>query len=337
MKLSVPFIPYEKYTNFLKNETLNIESVYFSLFSGPILDSRMRFRQVGITDLAAGLKDLGPVKKYCLLNSRFIHPGLYHDSVFLNQTLDQLECLVMNSGITGIVFSDAYLLTALSKTKREIIPCLEAVPGINCMIDCAQKAFCFFDMIEQTNFKQPGKIVLDRSLNRDRTSLEKTSTEIKKKAGNIKIELLANEGCIYHCPFKFTHDAQISLANTGFAPDQTFQTNQTVGCHAYFLKTPAAFFKSPFIRPEDIHAYSQTADTIKLCGRTLGLNFLFNCPTRVTCWISWMPHPGCLTSIILITKNLILIFIPWYQAVQRIAKIVRYAVTFFPKQQKRHR
>lgn len=277
MKLSVPFIPDEKYTNFLKNETMNIESVYFSLFSGPILDARMRFRPVSLDTLAAGLQTLGPVKKYCLLNSRFIHPGLYHDSVFLNQTLDQLECLVLNAGITGIVFSDAYLLAALSATKRQIIHRLEAVPGINCMIDSSQKAFAFFELIEQTGFNQPGKLVLDRSLNRDRPALEKASRQIKQKAKNIKIELLANEGCIYHCPFKLAHDAQISLANTGLCPNQTFQTNQVMGCHAYFSKTPAGFFKSPFIRPEDVHAYRQTADTIKICGRTLGQNFLFNC------------------------------------------------------------
>jgi len=46
MKLSVPFIPDEKYTNFLKNETLNIESVYFSLHSGPVMDSSIKFRKI---------------------------------------------------------------------------------------------------------------------------------------------------------------------------------------------------------------------------------------------------------------------------------------------------
>ena len=277
MKLSVPFIPDKKYINFLKNNSLNLESIYFSLHSGPVLDSRMRFKKQDLSDLSKGLKQIKSVKKYCLLNSRFINPCLYHDTEFLNQTLDKLEFLVSHSNINGIVFSDTYFLIAMSATKRDVISCLEAVPGINCMIDSSQKAFSFFDMIEQTGFEIPGKIVLDRSLNRNIKQLKKTRSEIKHQYNQIKIELLANEGCIYHCPFKLAHDAQISFSNLRITPDKTFQINKTIGCHTYFFTTPEKFLKSPFIRPEDINKYTGVADTIKLCGRTLGINFLFNC------------------------------------------------------------
>ena len=279
MKLSVPFIPDKKYTNFLKIQNQNIESIYFSLHSGPVLDSRMRFSQVDLTELSMGLQQLESIKKYCLLNSRFIHPGLYQDTQFLNQILDKLEFLVSHSDIDGIIFSDAYFLNAMSATKRDIISCLEAVPGINCMIDSSQKAFSFFDMIEQTGFKLPGKIVLDRSLNRNISQLKKAGSEITQQYPHIKIELLANEGCIFHCPYKLAHDAQISLSNTGLATNKTFQINNTIGCQAYFLKKPDRFFKSPFIRPEDTNKYAKVADTIKLCGRTLGFNFLYKCIT----------------------------------------------------------
>jgi len=277
MKLSVPYIPDEKYTLFLKNKTPNIESIYFALHSGPILDSRMRFKTTGLYDLSKGLQQLGSIKKYCLLNSRFIHPDLYNDTHFLNQTLDKLEYLVSHSHITGIVFSDVYFLNAMSATKRDVISCLEAVPGINNMIDSSEKAFSLLEIIEQTRFKLPGKIVLDRSLNRKPKQLKTTAHKIKDQYNHIKIELLANEGCIYHCPFKLTHDSQISFSNLGVSTDQTFQTNRTIGCHAYFFKTPERFFKSPFIRPEDVNKYTEIADTIKLCGRTLGLNFLKTC------------------------------------------------------------
>lgn len=277
MKLSVPFIPDKKYNHFLKKQTVNIESIYFPLYSGLVLDARMRFNKTTLHELSKGLQELESVKKYCLLNSRFIHPGLYHDAVFLNQLLDNLEFLVADSQINGIVFSDAYFLNALAATKREIMSSLEAVPGINCMIDSSQKAFSFFDLIEQSGFKLPGKIVLDRSLNRNIEQLKAMVIEIKQHYGLIKIELLANEGCIYHCPFKFTHDAQIAFSNTGRSSDKTFQINQSIGCHSYFFKRPETFLKSPFIRPEDVDEYTGVADTIKLCGRTLGTNFLSNC------------------------------------------------------------
>ena len=277
MKLTVPFIPDKKYIHFLKEQTSSIESIYFPLYSGAVLDARMRFKKTPLHELSKGLQQIESVKKYCLLNSRFIHPMLYHDALFLNQLLDTLEFLFAASQINGIVFSDAYFLTAMTAEKREIIRCLEAVPGINCMIDSSEKAFSFFDLVEQTGFKLPEKLVLDRSLNRNIPQLEKTGTEIKQRYGPVKIELIANEGCIYHCPFKLTHDAQIAFSNTGCSPDKTFQINQSIGCHSYFFKRPETFFKSPFIRPEDLDEYTGVADTIKLCGRTLGANFLSNC------------------------------------------------------------
>ena len=277
MKLSVPFIPDDQYIRFLEEKRLGLESVYFSLPFGPVLDSRMRFKEMGLHEFSDALNPLKNIKKYCLLNSRFIHPDGYHDSLFLNRTMDRLEFLVLRSNMTGIVFSDAYFLNALSQTKRDIIPGLEAVPGINCMMDSSQKVFAFFDLIENAGFKLPGKIVLDRSLNRNLPQLEKTVWEIKGRYPSIKIELLANEGCIDHCPFKFAHDAQISFSNLGISRDKNDLANKAFGCHAYFIKNPERFFKSPFIRPEDLSAYNWLADTIKLSGRTLGVKFLINC------------------------------------------------------------
>jgi len=279
MKLSVPFISDASYIHFLENHISCLESIYFPLPSGPVLDSRIRTKEVGLHEVAGELKQFTTIRKYGLLNTRFIHPDAYHDRDFLNRTLDRLEFLALDAGMTGFVFSDAYFLNALSRTGRDIIPGLEAVPGINCMMDSSRKVFSFFDLISHTGFKLPGKIALDRSLNRDPARLEKTVREIKGRYPSIKIELLANEGCIDFCPFKLTHDAQISFSNLGLARDQNYLTNRTLGCHAYFFKTPERFFLSPFIRPEDLDFYKDTADAVKLCGRTLGAKFLMNCIT----------------------------------------------------------
>ncbi len=277
MKLSVPFIPDEKYTHFLKNKTPFIESVYFALYSGPVLDSRMRFKTAGIKELVRLLNSLSITHKYCLLNSRFIQPDLYDDPNFLNHIADNLEYLVEKASISGIVFSDFYLLNALSRTKRKCLSSLEAVPGVNMMIDTVQKAVSLFDHIDQSRFKPPGKLVLDRSLNRQIKGLASVSKKIRLTYPKVKIELLANEGCIYHCPFKLTHDAHISFSNTRLVKNTTNQINRELGCAAYFYKQPEKFFISPFIRPEDVAEYVSFADTIKLCGRTLGTTFLKQC------------------------------------------------------------
>ena len=229
MKLSVPFIPDEPYLRFLKKNIQCLESVYFPLVSGPVLDSRMRIKTTDLNAFARKL-NLFKIRKYCLLNSRFVHPQAYHDPHFLSQTMDRLELLALHAGMTGFVFADAYLLNALARTNRDIIAGLEAVPGINCMMDSSRKVFAFIDLIKDAGFKLPGKIALDRSLNRDPTRLEKTVREIKGRYPSIKIEVLANEGCIDLCPFKLSHDAQISFSNLGLSKATHDLTNRTLGC-----------------------------------------------------------------------------------------------------------
>lgn len=294
MKLSVPFLPDQTYILFLKKRIQSIGSVYFSINTGPVLDARMRFQQTGTNTLAKGLKQLGPIKKYGLLNARFIHPEHYHDHTFLDKLLDDLNILVSDAGICGFVFSDAYLLTALAARKHKVTQSLEAVPGINCMIDSFEKMQSFMEIIKQAGFLMPKKIILDRSLNRNFPALEKITTRIRDSWPDMKIELLANEGCILHCPFKLAHDSQISFSNVRPGQNLTLITNQTLGCHAYFYSQPHTLFKSPFIRPEDIHAYTGMADSIKLCGRTLGLTFL----TRLVDAYCKQAYPGNLLDLL---------------------------------------
>ncbi len=276
MKLSVPFIPDQSYARFLKKQIKSLHSVYYALHTGPVLDARMRFTKISVNSLNKHLSNIGPVKKYCLLNSRFMHPKLYHDAFLLDQLLDQLNDLYAHSNIDGFVFSDTYFLAALASRKKRIIQNLEAVPGINCMIDSFEKTVSFLDIIENLGFLLPKKIILDRSLNRNLSQLETTGEIIRNNYPDIKIELLANEGCILHCPYKLAHDSQISFSNLDTSKNLTYLTNQRIGCHAYFFNQPERFFKTPFIRPEDVQVYTPLADSIKLCGRTLGQSFLTN-------------------------------------------------------------
>jgi collagenase-like PrtC family protease len=277
MKLSVPLIPDRTYIKFLTEKIPFLESVYFGLHSGPVLDSRHRFSHFDTQSLVPNLEPLEGIKKYVLLNTRFIMPNFYTDERFLTQLLDTLESLYDNACLNGIVVSDFYLINALDRTGHDIVPALEVVPGINSMMDSLEKILSHMEMIENTRFKLPGKLILDRSLNRDPEALHTAVLSIKSFYPGIKIELLANEGCIYNCPFKPAHDAQISLSNTGLVKENTHGINQAVGCHAYFHEYLERFFKSPFIRPEDIIHYKGIADTIKICGRTLGTKFLTCC------------------------------------------------------------
>jgi hypothetical protein len=280
MKLSVPFIPDQDYARFLASQASRISSIYFPLFSGPVTDARVRLSgniSPGIRDLCAHLSGLKAIDKYILMNTRFLPPQVYTDNTILSGMLDDIEYLDNTVGIKGIVLSDVYLLRALDQTEHAIVHSLEAVPGINAMLDSPEKFFSFFEVQDLCRFKPPARIVPDRALNRNPEKLTALSKAVKNFDPAIRIELLANEGCMYQCPFKFSHDAHISLSNTGLVKETTFQMNQNLGCQAYFNLRPHAFLKSPFIRPEDIHHYQGIADGIKLCGRTRGVRFLKRC------------------------------------------------------------
>jgi collagenase-like PrtC family protease len=279
IKLSVPFLPEKNYVDFLVAKKTSLESVYFGLTSGPLLDSRVRFSHLDLSSFIQHLMPLKKIKKYCLLNIRFVRPDLYTDTRFLTQLLDTLALVHDKCHINGIVISDFYLVNALAGTGHYMVPLLEAVPGINCMLDSLQKVLSHLELIEQAGFKLPEKLILDRSLNRDPARLNALVTAIKDLYPTLKIELLANEGCLAHCPFKLSHDAQIALSNAGFVKENTHAVNQAIGCHAYFHQHPEKMLSSPFIRPEDMHHYKGMADTLKICGRTLGTRFLTRCIT----------------------------------------------------------
>lgn len=274
MKLSVPFIPDDAYADWLLKKRGHLASLYFSLHQGPVLDARVRFRMTETAGLVPYLNRFSPIKKYCLLNTRFIRPENYFDAEFLDRILGQVQILWDAGCVDGIVFSDLYFLNALSQTGHGLVPELEAVPGVNTMLDSPAKAVSMLDALARTRFKPPQKLILDRSLNREPDLLEKTADRIRAAYPGMGIELLANEGCLLHCPFKFTHDAQISLSNAGLAREDTHRISRMVGCHKTFADQPHLFLKSPFIRPEDVRHYERVADTLKICGRTLGPIFL---------------------------------------------------------------
>lgn len=280
MKLSVPFVPDEGYARFLSEHRSHLSSIYFPLPSGPVTDARVRIGDDLVPepqDPCTTLFSLKAIDKYILMNTRFIQPHVYTDTAVLSGILDDIERIDNNVGVKGIVISDMYLLNALDRTGHEIVPRLELVPGINAMPDSPEKFFAFFDLLDLSRFKKPTRIVPDRGVNRVPEKLAALSKALKNHLPDIRIELLANEGCIYQCPFKPSHDAHIALSNTGLAGETTCRMNQNLGCGAYFDVHPHTFLKSPFIRPEDMHHYKAAADGIKLCGRTRGVEFLKRC------------------------------------------------------------
>ncbi|MDD4649402.1 MAG: hypothetical protein PHO79_05220 [Desulfoplanes sp.] len=275
MHLDVPYIPDSSYVNLLSRHEQRIHSLHFALPGAPTYDARTF--GTGSTDpydFIEGLKAFPRQKKHLLLNGRFQNPACYFRGPELKKLITSLEFWVEHAGINGIILADMYLLTTLSNEAPDLAQELQAIPSVNCMIDNADKALSFLELIASTRFRMPELIILDRSLNRAPLQLEQTSHILKDHHPRMHRALLANEGCLYQCPFKLAHDSQASLINTGLMRENMFCISRERGCIPCLQKHPQAILKSPFIRPEDQDAYTPHADILKICGRTMGPEFL---------------------------------------------------------------
>lgn len=274
--LNVPFLPEERYVDFLIQCAGDLDSVHFSLLHSRSLDSRIRIEPpLAQEETIAGLARLQGPKKYALLNSRFYTPELLTDHSNIKPVLRALDHCLQRGVIDGIVYCDHYLLQVLADEAPDIAAKLEAVPSVNTMLDSCHKIEAQLAYIGETGFKMPGKIILDRSLNRDLDQLANISLNLHQLFPAMKIEVLANEGCLPYCPFKLSHDSYIALANIN-GKSQTHIINCDIGCMRMLDEQPHRLLQSPFIRPEDIDLYLYHVDVVKLCGRTLGTAFLTN-------------------------------------------------------------
>jgi collagenase-like PrtC family protease len=274
IQLSIPFLPDPAYMDFLAARRAHIHSLYFSLFTTPGVDARYRLGPWRREQLLRYLPRLGDVPKYALINSRFYHPEHYFDTVFQDRLLERLEGLTSAGLLTGIVFTDFYLLNALGRRGPATVGALEAVPSVNAHIDNPRKLRICLEMVAESGFRRPQKIILDRALNRRPEALAKMAATIHDRYSPMAIGLLANEGCLPDCPFKPAHDAHLALGNMHLTRENTYDLNVDLGCIKAFHTHPERIFQSPFIRPEDVDRLAPAISFVKLGGRTLGTAFL---------------------------------------------------------------
>jgi hypothetical protein len=274
MLLDVPLLPEEAYASFLVENIRSLHSVHFSLHDGNGLDARPPMRMMDAPTLAGFLSRLQGPKKYALLNARFHRAELYKDKAFLDDICTRLDILRTEGGLTGIVYADHYLLTAMGDHSPSTAASLEAVPSVNACLDDREQILRRVDDIISAGFRPPGKIIPDRRLNRRPHTAAKLSAQLKEEMPDIAFTLLVNEGCLADCPYKQAHDARLSYYNIGHGSELRTPVNRMLGCLRLFAKEPHRIFSSPFIRPEDLNWVEEYADTAKICGRSRGAEVL---------------------------------------------------------------
>ncbi len=269
----VPFLPDNEYVDFLNKHIDHIYSLHVDLFSPDVPDARPKIVIHDNNYIFKMLRQVETPRKYVLLNTRFHDPAEYFKKDLINSVIHKLSQMINDRIVDGIVYADQYYLNALSEADKDMASQLEAIPSINFMADSYDKVEAILEGISMTHFKLPGKFLLDRSLNRHLKKLADMVSKFRKNYPEMKLTLLANEGCIYQCPFKLTHDSHISYSNIKTGID-TYKLNKDFGCMDYMMNHPYKLFKSPFIRPEDLAEYKAYIDIIKICGRTIGPKFL---------------------------------------------------------------
>lgn len=166
------------------------------------------------------------------------------------------------AGVDAVTVAEPYLVELLRDYPiQTVVSCLSYV-------ESPQRAK-FFDELGAD------MITLDTNINRHFDVLEGIV-----KAVDCDVRVIVNEGCMYRCPFRYSHYNLASHLSSLyqprtplFAPDYYYDK-----CIAIRLRDPSQIVKSAWIRPEDLKDYEAIGITdFKLSGRTKLVNWIIDC------------------------------------------------------------
>ena len=112
------------------------------------------------------------------------------------------------------------------------------------------------------------RILLHQIANRDFKTLKKIIQVV-----NCDLELYANTGSLYRCPFRYAHRAFISHLST--IPQEELEQPENANwykgkCITMRQKNPLEIIMAPTIRPEDLHFYEKLGiKYFKISGRSM--------------------------------------------------------------------
>jgi collagenase-like PrtC family protease len=214
------------------------------------------------------------VKEFLAVVERIHGAGLRADLV-LNSTCEGTEWYSRKSvdrllgfialaheehGVETVTLANPLYLSEI----RKRFPGLEICASVLANIDCVQRAVIY---------REAGADVItpDADINRDLPLLK----EIKDATG-ARIKLLANEGCLYKCPFRQFHFNAKSHASKEIGGDETdVSFADFFGAGTNVMDNDLSqLLKSPWIRPEDLRAYGGITDYFKLVCRSQKMSFV---------------------------------------------------------------
>ncbi len=184
----------------------------------------------------------------CLGNLEWTRFGQKRLQYFLGWLID--------IGIDSVTVAIPYILELIKKRY----PFIKVTVSTVALVDSIEKAKYWEDL-------GADEITLSSiSVNRNFLLLKKIRGAVK-----CQLRLIANECCLYNCPFiiyhgtSSSHAAQSQNFLKGFVFDYSI-----LACNYRKIKNPLEFIRSPWIRPEDVRYYEEIGiNKIKLVDRTM--------------------------------------------------------------------
>jgi collagenase-like PrtC family protease len=204
----------------------------------------------------------------------------YHHE-FVHDMEAQLRRLV-HAGIDGLVVGLPWMIPL----AKDISPALEVSVSSFVHVDSPREARQFQTMGADT-------IILHQTGNRDFRRL----LEIRA-AVECDLELIANNSCIYQCPYVCAHQTSPAFhSRTGSRPVLEYELFWCAGRYAH---DGAELIRSRWIRPEDLAVYeSMGYDRFKIAGRGRDSQWLL----RAVRAYAARSHQGDLTEIISMSQH----------------------------------
>jgi len=194
---------------------------------------------------ARGLDFYYALNVHCLGNREFTAEG----QRWLVERLGRL----VEAGVAGVVLSNPYLV----RFAKRRFPELRITVSTATAIDSVDKALFFEDCGADL-------LYLPEYVNRDLRLLR----EVRQRVG-CRVALLANVGCLLHCPLRSYHIDLVS--HSGESQELgTYVDYPLVWCTQEKSRAEAQMLKSPWIRPEDLTLYEELGyHEFKLAGREM--------------------------------------------------------------------
>lgn len=210
-------------------------------------------------------------KKYNCELHYVINPSIYDNDVYLEEGITELITIlkgIWDKGVTILTFNNSILLRL--EYFRKNIPPFKIKASVNSKIETLEQVMFWHQELYVND------IILDRSLNRNADTLTIISQYAREN--DIKLTLLANEGCLPNCSWKQHCDNMIVQYRKNKPDDvkKLQDIHSVLACTSHYGNKPADILRSPFIMPNDIDYYEQHVDIIKIAGRMKETSVLSN-------------------------------------------------------------